>query len=146
ITTLMSNEYNIAQAVRRADVLIGAVLIPGARAPRLVTEDMVRTMKPGSVIIDVAVDQGGSIATIDRVTTHDQPTYERYSVVHYAVANMPGAVPRTSTLALTNATLPYVLRLADAGFARAVEEDPGLAAGVNTYAGVVTHRAVAEAH
>ena len=146
ITTLMSNEYNVAQAVRRADLLIGAVLIPGARAPRLVSEDMVRSMKPGSVIIDVAVDQGGSIATIDRVTTHDRPTYERFGVVHYAVANMPGAVPRTSTLALTNVTLPYVLKLAELGVEEAVRRDPALARGVNTYRGRLTHRAVAEAH
>lgn len=146
ITTLMSNEYNVAQAVRRADLLIGAVLIPGARAPRLVTEEMVRSMKPGSVIIDVAVDQGGSIATIDRVTTHDDPTYERYGVVHYAVANMPGAVPRTSTLALTNTTLPYILDLARAGVENAIRRDPALAKGVNTHAGHLTHRAVAEAH
>ena len=146
ITTLMSNEYNIAHAVRRADLLIGAVLIPGARAPRLVTEAMVRSMKPGSVIVDVAVDQGGSIATIDRVTTHDAPTYERHGVVHYAVANMPGAVPRTSTLALTNATLPYVLDLARLGVEEAVRRDPALARGVNAYRGRLTHRAVAEAH
>ncbi|EKP93855.1 alanine dehydrogenase [Thermaerobacter subterraneus] len=146
ITTLMSNEYNVAQAVRRADLLIGAVLIPGARAPRLVSEEMVRSMKPGSVIIDVAVDQGGSIATIDRVTTHDHPTYEKFGVVHYAVANMPGAVPRTSTLALTNVTLPYVLDLARLGVEEAVRRDPALARGVNTYRGHLTYRAVAEAH
>lgn len=146
VTTLMSNPYNIARVVQRADLLIGAVLVPGARAPHLVTEEMVRTMKPGSVIVDVAIDQGGSIATCDRVTTHEDPTYVKHGVVHYAVANMPGAVPRTSTLALTNATLPYALRLADLGFERAVREDPALARGVNTCRGRVTHPAVAEAH
>lgn len=146
ITTLMSNEYNIAQAVRRADLLIGAVLIPGARAPRLVHESAVRSMKPGAVIIDVAVDQGGSIATIERPTTHDEPTYERFGVLHYAVANMPAAVPRTSTLALTNATLQYVLRLAERSVDAALRDDPALRRGVNTYRGHLTHQAVATAH
>lgn len=146
VTTLMSNSFNIARAVERADLLIGAVLVPGARAPQLVTEDMVRAMKPGSVVIDVAVDQGGSIATCDRVTTHADPVYIRHGVLHYAVSNIPGAVPHTSTVALTNATLPYVLKLADAGFERAVRDDPALASGVNTCTGFVTHRAVADAH
>ncbi len=146
VTTIMSNRANIESAVRRADILVGAVLIPGARAPHLVTEDMVRTMKPGSVIVDVAIDQGGSVATCDRPTTHDDPVYVKHGVVHYAVANMPGAVPRTSTLALTNVTLPYVRLLADGGFRRAVAENPSLAAGVNVHAGRVTCRAVAEAH
>ncbi len=145
-TTLMSNSSNIAAAARRADLLVGAVLIPGARAPHLVTEDMVRTMKPGAVIVDVAIDQGGSIATIDRVTTHENPTYIKHGVVHYSVANMPGAVPRTATLALTNVTLPYVLQLAEKGLRRAVAENPALALGVNVLEGVVTYRAVAEAH
>lgn len=146
VTTLMSNQANIAAAVRRADLLIGAVLIPGARAPHLVSEEMVRTMKRGAVIVDVAIDQGGSVATCDRVTTHEEPVYVRHGVLHYAVANMPGAVPRTATFALTNATLPYVLRLADKGFPAAVSQDGALARGVNTVAGHVTHRAVAEAH
>ncbi len=146
VTTLMSNPSNIAAAVRRADLLIGAVLIPGARAPHLVTEEMVRTMKPGAVIVDVAIDQGGSIATCDRVTTHEDPVYVRHGVVHYAVANMPGAVPRTATLALTNVTLPYVLELANKGLARALRENRSLAMGVNVFAGHVTYRAVAEAH
>ncbi|WP_028561359.1 alanine dehydrogenase [Paenibacillus pinihumi] len=145
IRTLMSNPYNIAQAVRKADLLIGAVLIPGARAPRLVTEEMVQTMKKGAVIVDVAVDQGGSIATIDRVTTHQQPVYEKYGVLHYAVANMPGAVPRTSTLALTNVTLPYVLELADKGLAGAITGNEPLRKGVNTYRGHITHPQVADA-
>lgn len=144
ISTLMSNPYNIASAVQKADLLIGAVLIPGARAPRLVTEDMVKRMKKGAVVVDVAVDQGGSIETIDRVTTHSDPTYEKHGVIHYAVANMPGAVPRTSTLALTNVTLPYALLLADRGLRDAVLADNALRLGVNTYAGHVVHPAVAE--
>lgn len=145
-TTLMSNAANIAAAVRRADLLIGAVLIPGARAPHLVTEAMVRAMKPGAVIVDVAIDQGGSIATIDRVTTHENPVYVKYGVVHYSVANMPGAVPRTATIALTNVTMPYVMQLAEKGLRRAVADNPALALGVNVYDGAVTYRAVAEAH
>jgi alanine dehydrogenase len=145
VRTLMSNPYNIGYAVQKADLLIGAVLIPGARAPKLVTEEMVKQMKQGAVIVDVAVDQGGTIETIDRVTTHDSPTYIKHGVLHYAVANMPGAVPRTSTLALTNATLPYALELANKGFERAIAENPPLKLGVNTYRGKVTHPAVAEA-
>jgi alanine dehydrogenase len=145
LNTLMSNPFNIASAVAKADLLIGAVLIPGARAPRLVTEAMVKTMKPGAVIVDVAVDQGGSIETIDRVTTHSSPTYETHGVVHYAVANMPGAVPRTSTLALTNVTLPYALELANKGLTEAITANYALQLGVNTYKGSVTHPAVAEA-
>ncbi|GAB2697006.1 alanine dehydrogenase [Paenibacillus thermoaerophilus] len=145
VHTLMSNPYNVAGAVQKADLLIGAVLIPGARAPRLVTEEMVRTMKKGAVIVDVAVDQGGSIETIDRVTTHSDPIYLKHGVVHYAVANMPGAVPRTSTLALTNATLPYALELANKGFDQAVADNAPLRLGVNVHRGAVTHQAVAEA-
>lgn len=145
LRTLMSNPHNIANAVQKADLLIGAVLIPGARAPRLVTEAMVQGMKQGAVIVDVAVDQGGSIETIDRVTTHSNPTYEKHGVLHYAVANMPGAVPRTSTLALTNVTIPYALELASKGFAQAVAANYALQLGVNTYMGSVTHSAVAEA-
>jgi alanine dehydrogenase len=145
LNTLMSNPFNIARAVAKADLLIGAVLIPGARAPRLVTEAMVKTMKPGAVIVDVAVDQGGSIETIDRVTTHSSPTYETHGVLHYAVANMPGAVPRTSTLALTNVTLPYALELANKGLTEAITANYALQLGVNTYKGSVTHPAVAEA-
>ena len=145
LRTLMSNPYNVASAVQKADLLIGAVLIPGARAPRLVTSAMVQSMKPGAVIVDVAVDQGGSIETIDRVTTHSEPTYERFGVLHYAVANMPGAVPRTSTLALTNVTLPYALELANKGLSQALTNNYSLQLGVNTYKGNVTHPAVAEA-
>ncbi|MDH5505698.1 MAG: alanine dehydrogenase, partial [Anaerolineae bacterium] len=118
--------------------------IPGARAPRLVTKEMVSKMKPGSVIVDVAIDQGGCVETI-KGTTHSDPTYLVDGVVHYGVTNMPGAVPRTSTYALSNATLPYALRLADLGLEAAVQRDPGLALGVNTYQGKVTYPAVAEA-
>ncbi|WP_256757218.1 alanine dehydrogenase [Cohnella sp. WQ 127256] len=145
LRTLMSNPYNIANAVRKADLLIGAVLVPGARAPQLVTEEMVKTMKKGAVIVDVAVDQGGSIATIDRVTTHENPIYEKHGVIHYAVANMPGAVPRTSTLALTNVTIDYVLQLATKGFFNSVSSNSMLALGVNVYKGAITHPQVAEA-
>lgn len=144
LRTLMSDPYNIAEAVKTADLLIGSVLIPGARAPRLVTDAMVQQMKKGAVIVDVAVDQGGSIETIDRVTTHDQPVYEKHGVIHYAVANMPGAVPRTSTLALTNVTLPYALELANKGVASALQGNNALKLGLNTYQGQVTHAAVAE--
>ncbi|WP_018131471.1 alanine dehydrogenase [Effusibacillus pohliae] len=143
ITTLMSNSYNIEQAVRKADLLIGAVLIPGARAPKLVKEYMVQGMSKGSVIVDVAIDQGGSIETIDRVTTHSDPTYEKYGVVHYAVANMPGAVARTSTLALTNATIPYALQIANKGVKQAIQDNKALYRGVNVAGGAVTYEAVA---
>jgi alanine dehydrogenase len=146
IDTRISNEYVIAAAVAKADLVIGAVLIPGARAPKLVTTEMVQSMKPGSVIVDVAIDQGGSIETIDRVTTHMDPTYERFGVIHYAVANMPGAVPRTSTYALTNVTLPYALQLANKGWVKALKENPALAKGANVVNGHVTYQAVAEAH
>jgi len=112
----------------------------------LVTEEMVRTMKPGSVIVDVAIDQGGSVETIDRVTTHSNPIYVKHGVVHYSVANMPGAVPRTSTFALTNATLPYALKLANKGYLKAIKDDPCLAKGVNVINGAVTYKAVADAH
>ncbi|WP_213654524.1 alanine dehydrogenase [Paenibacillus vini] len=145
VKTLISNPFNIAQAVQRADLLIGAVLIPGARAPRLVTEDMVKAMSPGSVIVDVAIDQGGSIATIDRITTHDQPVYEKHGVIHYAVANMPGAVARTSTIALTNVTTPYGLQIAGKGIRQAALGNKALAKGINVMAGQVTYPAVAEA-
>ncbi|CAA7600578.1 alanine dehydrogenase [Acididesulfobacillus acetoxydans] len=145
VQVLMSHSYNIEKSVARADLLVGAVLIPGAKAPHLVTEEMVKTMKPGSVIVDVAIDQGGCIETIDRVTTHDHPTYVKHGVVHYCVANMPGAVPYTSTLALTNATLPYLMQLAGKGLERAAAENSALKKGVNVLGGKVTYRAVAEA-
>jgi alanine dehydrogenase len=144
LTTLSSNPLNIAQAVRRADLLIGAVLIRGAKAPRLVTRQMIETMAPGSVVIDVAVDQGGCVET-SRPTTHSAPTFLVSGVTHYCVANMPGAVPRTSTYALSNATLPYVVRLANQGIAPALRQDPGLAKGLNTYRGHVTYKSVADA-
>jgi alanine dehydrogenase len=146
VKTLMSNTYNIRESVKEADLLIGAVLIPGAKAPRLVTESMVKEMQAGSVIVDVAIDQGGSIETIDRVTTHANPSYEKHGVIHYSVANMPGAVARTSTFALTNATLPYLVRLANKGFVKAIEEEPALAKGVNTFNGAITYASVAQAH
>lgn len=144
IKTLMSTSYAIAEAVVSADLVVGAVLIPGARAPRLLTRQMVAKMKQGSVIVDVAVDQGGCVETADRVTTHDDPTYLVDGVTHYAVANMPGAVPRTSTFALTNATLPYILKVANQGVARAAQ-DATLLGGLNIVHGHVTHRGVAEA-
>ncbi len=143
LTTVAASAPAIARAVRTADVVIGAVLIPGARAPVLVTETMVRTMPRGAVIVDVAVDQGGCVETIHR-TTHSDPTYVLHGVLHYGVANLPGAVPHTSTMALCNATLPYALRLANQGLGATVT-DPALAAGVNTHRGTVTHPAVAAA-
>ncbi|MGP3560049.1 alanine dehydrogenase [Geobacillus sp. BK01] len=143
ITTLMSNPMNIAEAVAEADLVIGAVLIPGARAPKLVTEDMVKAMKPGSVIVDVAIDQGGIVETSDHVTTHDDPTYVKHGVVHYAVANMPGAVPRTSTIALTNVTIPYALQIANKGVMQAITDNPALELGVNVAGGEITYEAVA---
>lgn len=144
LNTVASNRRNIAEAVRRAELVIGAVLIPGAKAPRLVTHDMIATMAPGSVVIDVAVDQGGCIET-SHPTTHSAPIYRVHGVIHYAVPNMPGAVPRTSTYALSNATLPYAMRLADLGFAAAVQKDAALRLGVNIHAGHVTYKAVADA-
>lgn len=144
IKTLVSNQYNIEQSVRYADLLIGAVLIVGAKAPKLVSEDTVKQMKPGSVIVDVAIDQGGSVETIDRITTHSEPVYEKHGVIHYAVANMPGAVARTSTFALTNATLPYVLELANKGYLNSILNNRALARGVNVYKGNITCRAVGE--
>lgn len=145
IATVASNSYNIAEWVGKADLLVGAVLVPGAKTPKLVTEAMVKKMQPGSVIVDVAIDQGGSVETIDHATTHSDPVYIKHDVVHYSVANMPGAVARTSTLALTNATILYGLKIADKGWKQAVQEDHGLAQGVNIVNGKVTFRAVAEA-
>ena len=145
LRTVASNEHTIADAVAGADLLIGAVLIPGAVAPKLVSEEMVKTMGPGSVIIDVAVDQGGSIATIDRITTHNDPTYIKHGVVHYSVSNMPGAYPRTSTYAITNVTLPYALQIANKGWQQACSENWSLALGLNTAKGYFVHKAVAQA-
>ncbi len=144
VKTLYSNHLNIEKALRRADLLVGAVLIPGAKAPHLVTRDMLSVMKEGAVIVDVAVDQGGCIETT-HPTTHAAPTYVVDGIVHYGVANMPGAVARTSTFALTNATLRYLLRLADLGVEEAVRTTPGLRPGVNVYKGKVTYKAVADA-
>lgn len=146
ITTLMSNHYNIAESVKDSDLVIGAVLIPGAKAPKLVTTSMVKTMSPGSVVVDIAIDQGGIFETTDRITTHDNPTYEKHGVLHYAVANMPGAVPRTSTMALTNVTVPYALQIATLGYKKACLKNPPLLQGINTLNGFVTYAAVADAH
>jgi alanine dehydrogenase len=146
VSTLMSNPYNIEEAVRESDLVIGAVLIPGAKAPKLVTEEMVQSMEPGSVIVDIAIDQGGSVETVDRITTHDNPVYVKHDVVHYAVANMPGAVPRTSTIALTNVTVPYAVQIANKGFRKACLENTALCKGINTLEGYVTYKAVADAH
>lgn len=143
LTTLISNPYNIAEAVKEADLVIGAVLIPGAKAPKLVTEEMVKSMSPGSVIVDVAIDQGGIFETVDHITTHDNPTYVKHGVVHYAVANMPGAVPQTSTVALTNVTVPFALQIANKGAIKAILENDALAKGVNVANGEITFEAVA---
>ena len=142
--TIASNRRNIAEAVRRAELLVGAVLLPGAKAPVLVSQEMIASMAPGSVAIDVAVDQGGCIETI-HPTCHSNPTYTVDGVIHYAVPNIPGAVPRTSTYALSNATLPYITKLANAGFVEAIRQDAALSKGVNTSAGRITCEAVAEA-
>jgi alanine dehydrogenase len=144
ITTLTSNRGMVERTVADADLVIGAVLVPGGRAPTVVSEDMVRTMKPGSVIIDIAIDQGGCIET-SHETTHADPVFEAHGVVHYAVGNMPGAVPHTSTHALTNTTLPYLAELCRLGAADAVRRDPALALGLNTMGGHVVNAAVAEA-
>jgi alanine dehydrogenase len=142
--TWASNPLNLARAARRADLVVGAVLVKGAKAPMLVTREMVSEMKPGSVIVDVAVDQGGCVETT-HPTTHSDPTFFVGDVLHYCVANMPGAVPRTSTTGLSNATLPYVLQLANRGFEATVSQDKALARGVNIYKGQITYQAVAEA-
>jgi alanine dehydrogenase len=145
VETLISNSTNIAAAVEQADLLIGAVLVAGAKCPLLVTEEMVKTMRPGSVIVDVAIDQGGIAETIDRVTSHQDPFYIKHGVLHYSVPNIPGAVPRTSTFALSNATIPYALKIANMGLEAALREDPHLFKGLNTYKGKIVCPAVAEA-
>lgn len=145
VQTLISNPYNIADAVRSADLVIGSVLIPGAKAPKLVTEEMIKSMSPGSVVVDIAIDQGGCFETSEKVTTHDNPTFVKHDVVHYTVANMPGAVPRTSTLALTNNTVPYALQIANKGFIKACLDNPALKLGLNTVDGHVVYEAVADA-
>jgi alanine dehydrogenase len=143
LSTLASNSYNLAQATREADLVIGAVLIPGATAPKIVTRAMVSQMKKGAVIVDVAIDQGGCVETA-KPTSHSNPSYVVDGVVHYCVTNMPGAVPNTSTLALTNSTFPYLLRIANLGALEALRQDPGLAEGLNTWMGKLTYRGVAE--
>jgi alanine dehydrogenase len=145
VQTLISNPFNIADAVRSADLVIGSVLIPGAKAPKLVTEEMIASMSPGSVVVDIAIDQGGCFETSEKVTTHDNPTFVKHGVVHYTVANMPGAVPRTSTMALTNNTVPYALQIANKGFVKACIENEALKLGVNTLDGHVVYKAVADA-
>ena len=144
LNTLFSNPDNIAETVERSDLLIGAVLIPGAKTPHLVTEDLIKTMTPGSVIVDVAIDQGGCFAS-SQTTSHDDATYIRHGVVHYCVPNMPASVARTSTMALTNATTHYALKLADRGFEQAIREDHALYVATNSYRGHITYEAVAEA-
>lgn len=145
ITTLRSSPYTIAEALRGADVVIGSVLIPGAAAPKLVTDAMVANMQSGSVLVDIAIDQGGCFEG-SRPTTHDDPTFAVHNSIYYCVANMPGAVPRTSTIALTNATLPYALSIANAGWKAAVNADTALAAGLNVHNGSITNQAVTAAH
>ena len=144
VVTQYSNEYNIREAIKTSDLIVGAVLIPGAKAPHLITRDMLKTMRPGTVVVDVAVDQGGCIETC-RPTTHENPTFIIDDVVHYCVANMPGAVPYTSTLALTNATLPYAVRLANLGWQEACRRDPALRLGLNVVHGEVVYKGVADA-
>ncbi|CAM3854383.1 alanine dehydrogenase [Kibdelosporangium persicum] len=145
IRTLTSNRYSLEQAVLDADLVIGAVLVPGAKAPKLVSNQLVERMKPGSVLVDISIDQGGCFAD-SRPTTHDDPTYQVHQSVFYCVANMPGAVPRTSTYALTNVTLPYAVALADKGWHTALREDPSLALGLNMHGGALTNAPVAAAH
>ena len=142
--TVYSTTHAIEELVRDADLVIGAVLIAGSAAPKLVSRAMVKTMKPGAVLVDIAIDQGGCFET-SRPTTHAEPTYLEDGVIHYCVTNMPGAVPRTSTVALTNATLPYVKAIADRGWRQALASDRGLALGLNVHAGRITHEAVAQA-
>ncbi len=146
INTMMSNPMNIADSVAQSDLVIGAVLIPGAKAPKLVSEDMVKQMSEGSVIVDVAIDQGGIFETSDRITTHDNPTFTKHGVLHYSVANMPGGVPRTATIGLTNVTVPYALQIANKGYREACLNNPALLKGLNTMDGYVTYEAVAAAH
>lgn len=144
VNTLMSTEYSIRELIKSADLIIGAVLIPGAKAPNLITRDMLKEMRPGTVLIDVAVDQGGCIETC-KPTTHEDPTYEIDGIIHYCVANMPGAVPYTSTVALTNATLPYALQLANKGWKKAAKGNKELLKGLNIINGTVVYEAVAQA-
>ncbi|HTA46585.1 MAG TPA: alanine dehydrogenase [Bryobacteraceae bacterium] len=143
IVTLASNSWTISETLKLSDLVIGGVLIPGASAPKLVRREMIKRMRRGSVVVDVAIDQGGCFET-SHATTHSDPVYTVDNVIHYCVSNMPASVPHTSTFALTNATFPYLLELANKGLVRAAKENPGLRAGVNTYGGNVTHRGVAQ--
>lgn len=145
IKTYVSNEVILKDLVRETDVLIGAVLIPGHKAPRIITEEMVKSMKKGSVIVDVSIDQGGIVETIDRITTHENPSFEKHEVIHYSVANIPGSVARTSTIALTNETIKYLSNIVDKGIVDAIKADSSLALGVNTFNGHVTNKGVAQA-
>lgn len=145
VETLDSNPENIRKSLKEADIVIGAVLVPGAKAPKVVTSEMVKQMEPGSVIVDVAIDQGGCIET-SHSTSHKDPVFKKYGVIHYCVTNMPGAVPRTSTIALTNATLSYVLEIANSGFIKAIKKNSALARSVNVYQGHITFKAVAQTH
>ena len=146
VSTIMSNPHNIETEVKGADLVIGAVLIPGAKAPKLVTEEMVKQMSPGSVLVDIAIDQGGIFETSDRITTHSDPIFMKHDVVHYSVANMPGAVPRTSTFALTNVTIPYAVQIANKGVKKAVSDNPAILKGINVMNHKLTIQEVAEAH
>ncbi|WP_010531947.1 alanine dehydrogenase [Lentibacillus jeotgali] len=146
VNTLMSNPLNIAESVAQSDLVIGAVLIPGTKAPKLVREETVKKMQENSVIVDVAIDQGGIFETSDKVTTHDDSTFTKHGVVHYAVANMPGAVPRTASSGLTNVTLPYALEIANKGYVKSSLENESIKKGINTMQGFITYKAVAEAH
>jgi len=144
ITLLISNQHNIEEEIKDADAVIGAVLIPGAKAPKLITEEMIKKMKPNSVIVDVAIDQGGCIET-SRPTSHSDPVFKLHNVLHYCVTNMPGAFARTSTFALTNATLPYGLEIANKGYKKAIKENKALAKGLNVIDGKITYQPVAKA-
>ena len=146
VNTIISNPVNIGKEIADSDLVIGAVLIPGSRAPKLVTEEMVKNMEPGSVIVDVAIDQGGIFETSDRITTHENPTYTKHGVLHYAVANIPGNVPRTATIGLTNATAPFLVQIANKGYKQACLENEALLKGLNTFAGYVTSKGVADAN
>ena len=144
VTCIYSNRHNILEQIRTADLVVGGVLIPGAKAPKLIRREDLKLMKKGAVIVDVAIDQGGCVETI-KATTHENPVYTVDGIIHYGVANMPGGVPRTSTLALTNATFPYALKLANKGWKAALADDAGLLKGLNVVAGKVTYQGVAEA-
>ncbi len=145
VETLYSNNYNMTEAIKTADLVIGAVLIPGAKTSKIITEDMVKQIEPGSVIVDVTIDQGGCIETIERPTTHEDPIFIKHGVIHYAVANIPSVVPQTSTLALTNVTLPYVLQIANIGWKGALKANPVLAKSGNVIDGKITYKAIADA-